>query len=102
MFCLTQQRVEEHILYQERTILADSVLVVVTLGKELNKVCEPIVLAAHRAVLSCHKLRVDPMVGRDLLLAELEALHNLIPYGGVVHARLPGVTNIDESFARRI
>src|SRR5215208_6954146 len=94
---LAQERVEEHVLHQEGTIRADPGLAVVALGKKLDEIGEPVVLGAHRTVLGGYQLGVDPMVAGYLVSAKLQTLHELVPFRGVVHPRLPRMTNIYES-----
>ena len=80
----------------------DPDLVVVALGEELDEVGEAIVGGVQGPVLGCDEVYVGRLVGRNLIGAELEALHDRIPHGGVVHAALPGVPDVDESFVPRI
>ncbi len=74
----------------------------VAVGEELNEVGEAIVSGVQGPVPSCHEVYVRTPVLRDLIGTQLEPLHDLIPHRGVIHARLPGMADINETPRGRV
>src|SRR5215217_5571324 len=99
---LAQERVEEHVLHQEGAVFPYPGLVVVALGEEMNEVSETVVGRVQRSVFRGNEMCVGTPVLRDLGWPELQALHDRVPHGGVVHARLPRVADIHESLTFRV
>src|SRR5215204_4927213 len=65
---------------------------------ELDEVGEAVVARVQGPVPGGYKVYVSAAVGRDLLAAQLHALHDRIPHRGIVHATLPGVADVYQTF----
>src|SRR5918993_607744 len=74
--CLAHERVEEHVLHQEGTILSYPGLVVIAVSEELDEVGEAVVARVQGPVPGGYKVNVSAAVGRDLVRAQLESLHD--------------------------
>src|SRR3712207_8111364 len=98
LVCLAHERVEEHVLHQEGAILSYPGLVVVAVSEELDEVGEAVVARVQGSVPGSYKVYVSAAVRWDLVWAQLESLPDRIPHRGVVHATLPGMADVDQTF----
>ena len=96
---LDEEGVEERGLERERRCLPDPVGKVVEVAEEPDEVDVPVVLVVCRALRGVRQLGVDPLVLGDLVRRRADPRQRLVPEGGVVHARLPGMPDLHESVA---
>src|SRR5215211_1183040 len=68
----------------------------------MDEVGETVVGRVQGSVFRGNEMCVGTPVVRDLGRPELQALHDRVPHGGVVHARLPRVADIHESLIFRV
>src|SRR5215212_1855607 len=91
-----QQRVKEHVLHKEGAVLPNLCLVVASVSEELDQVGEAIICGTCRSVRGGDGVNVGAVVAGYLIRPKVQALHDLVPYRGVVHTALPGMAYVGQ------